>query len=126
MTDDIETKRLEYKKLRATLPPEYRKEWQKKEQLYISDPFINITPTQWLNSLKSFIKNLNWRDAHYAWVCWRKANPSFWGENYNPFDNIEGYTQQTTIEKKTELLKKQLHFDIHLETSFNDWRSNRD
>ena len=127
MSTELEAKRLEYKKLRATLSTNHREEWRKQEKRY-TDTYSpkNITPDQWLNSLKAFVTNAKWHNAHAAWVDHRKVDPAFWGENHNPFDSIAGYTEQTTIEEKTELLKKQLKSDISLYVNFQDWQHDRD
>lgn len=132
MSTELEAKRVEYKKLRATLSPERREAWRKQEKWY-TDPnnphyhyHKNITPEQWLNSLKAFVTNASWLDAHKAWISYRRMNPSFWGEDYNPFNNIRGYDETTTTQEKTDLLRRQLQSDISLEASFEDWSSDRD
>ena len=132
MSTELEAKRAEYKKLRATLSPERRKEWRDQEK-WRTDPnnphyhyHKRITPEQWLNSLKAFVVNANWLDAYKAWISYRKMNPTFWGEDYNPFNNIKGYYETTPIQEKTDLLRRQLQSDISLEASFEDWSFDRD
>lgn len=132
MSTELEAKRLEYKKLRATLSPQHKEEWRNQEKCRTdtNNPHYeyhkNITPDQWLNSLKAFVTNSKWHDAHAAWVNHRKVDPAFWGEDYNPFNNIAGYTEQITIEEKTQLLKEQLQSDISLYVNFQDWQDDRD
>lgn len=132
MSTELEAKRLEYKKLRATLSSKHREEWRQQEKSYTDtnspdyEHHKNITPDQWLNSLKAFATNAKWHDAHAAWVDHREVDPAFWGENHSPFNSIAGYTEQITIEEKTELLKKQLKSDISLYLNFQDWQHDRD
>lgn len=132
MSTELEAKRLEYKKLRATLSSKHREEWRDREKWYTDtkNPHYeyhkNITPDQWLKSLKAFITNSKWHDAHAAWINHRKVDPAFWGEDYDPVNNISGYTAQATIQQKTQLLKKQLKTDINLYVNFQDWEHNRD
>lgn len=132
MSTELEAKRLEYKKLRATLSPEQREEWRDREKWYTdtNNPHYHyhkhITPEQWLNSLKAFVVTADWFDAHKAWISYRRMNPAFWGEDYNPFNNIKGYDEKKTTQEKTDLLRRQLQSDISLEASFEDWSFDRD
>lgn len=129
MTDDLEVKRLRYKRLRDTLSPKRRAEWLEIENQYThpDDLFSKYrTPDQWLCELQNYIAKTEFLDAYTAWINYRGLNPNFWGNNFNPFLNIEGYTWSLPLSEKTQLFRKQLQSDISIEASFDDWFQNRD
>lgn len=122
---DIQDLRNQFKEIRSTLEPHKREEWEQYQEklLELDTP---PTPHEWVQQIKRMADEQRLENALAAWQMNRVKNPLGWGEDIDPSNHVEGWSEAKTPAHQAYLLETQLHEDLDLEWRYEEWRADRD